>query len=453
MAPQTEERAPVFQWVDSGKLVRRKPFSTLLPIRDETYGSIKASILAKGFDPAHPVHVWDRDGTLTLVDGHTRDKAAGEAGLTRLPAFIHHFKDETEALGFAIECQIERRNITGGELFALVGVYDEKVKPSSTQQRQQDGTFAPRASTDADGKSAGKTAEKLKTTATNVERVRYLHKYADAATKAKVTNNKLTISGACEVVKKQLAAKTAETEPDPKADTENNDSSPFGLTLESDVAFATWEPVVRHESALSADIEDGADAEPEVGYVLAEELLDVSADTKGLGTPRNHRVLVAPGLDLFDDEVPAKIIRPVLKSAAEAKRFDFLFTTRNPARLQEFPWEGNAFAGVSIFEQKDVAPAEGALLELDGPNKWLVVEQLTMELTFAHLNQLDWLVVREGAGVLGAGNDPHAMKSLLRQAWAAGCPVLFERGVAYHPTDPPKAPQAATETGEGSADE
>jgi hypothetical protein len=43
------------------------------------------------------------------------------------------------------------------------------------------------------------------------------------------------------------------------------------------------------------------------------------------------------------------------------------------------------------------------------------------------------------------------MKSLLRQAWAADCPVYFEEDVAYRPVElsrilPPPAPAAAMNT-------
>ena len=137
----------------------------------------------------------------------------------------------------------------------------------------------------------------------------------------------------------------------------------------------------------------------------------------------------------------------------QAKQFNFLFVTQNPARLQKFSWESNTFAGVSIFGQKDVALAKEALQELGGLGKWLVVEQLTMELTFEHLAKIDWLVLRQGAGAIGAALDPHALKSLLRQAWAADCPVLFEQGITYRPTDPPKVSQVVNKKEEGDTHE
>ncbi len=418
----------------------REPFSTLLPIQDSTYQPIKTEMCTKGYDPTHPVHLWDRNGELIMVDGHTRNKAAGEAGITYYPAFIHHFQDESEALGFAIKCQTERRNVTDGEMFKLVIVYDEKVKPGSTQQRQQGGTYAPGASVDAPGKSAKKTAKVLNTTTTNIERARYLHKHADSATKAAVTNEKMTLSRACDIVRKKLAAKAKDTKKPAaaKSGREDNETLPFELTPESEVAFAIWNPVVRSRADLPTD--PGAEhvAEHQVTYVLADELLNLPTSTKKLGGLTSHRLLVSPGIDLFADEVPVKIIRTLLQTAAAAKQFQFLFTTSNPGRLGEFSWEANTFAGVSIFVQRDVAAAEAALLAMDGLGKWLVVEQLTMELTFKHLDQIDWLVVRQGAGIPGAAPDANAVKSLLRQAWAAKCPVLFERGINYQPKEAPK---------------
>jgi hypothetical protein len=414
-------------------IVMRAPFSTLLPVKPETLAAIKSGMEASGFDPTHPVHLWEHEGALIQVDGRTRTLAAGEVGITHIPAFIHHFKDEPEALGFSIRCQMERRNITQGEMFALAAVYDEKVKPGSTQQRGAGGTFAPRASNDANRKTAEKTAELLNTTGTNIERTRYLLKYADDATKAAVTNNKMTLSRACEVVRKQLAPKKTRK---PKKGPKDNEL-PFELTPDSDVAFAVWNLVACAPRALSEDPKDQT-GQDEPTFTLDEARLNLTVKPKALKGLPNRRVLVSTACDLFAPKVPTKIVRTVLETAANAKQFQFLFTTRNPGRLVKFSFEANMFCGVSIFVQQDVAAAEAALLTLGGLGKWLVVEQLTMELTFKHLDQLDWLVVRQGAGVRGADPDTRAMKSLLQQASAANCPVLFERGIQYRPADAPK---------------
>ena len=345
------------------------------------------------------------------------------------------------ALEFAIKCQTNRRNITDAEMFALVAVYDQKVKPGSTQERNEGGTFKPRASTDASGKSAKKTAEVLNTTTTNIERARYLHKYADAAIKNAIAANKMKLSRACEVVSKQLAAppKRPKKSPAIKGGGQDDQALPIELTPESEVAFAVWNPVIRTQAELGTDPEAEPAADHEITYELSEELLGLPTSTKKLGTLSSHRILVSPSVDLFAEEVPSKIVRKVLQTAAAAKQFQFLFTTGDPGRLQEFSWEENTFVGVSIFEQGDVAAAEQALLGMERLAKWLVVEQLTMDLSFQHLDQIDWLVVRQGAGVPGTTPDSNAMKSLLWQAWVANCPVLFERGIHFRPIDVPKA--------------
>lgn len=446
---QATQEVPNFQWIEADKLVRRPPFSTLLPINPTTYEAIKASMQAKGFDPTYPVHVWEHDGLLMLGDGFTRDKVAGELGITRLPAFVHHFKEENEALTFAIQGQLDRRNLTSGETFLLIGALDKVAKAGSSQQLQEDGTFGPKAADDAIGKTSKQMAEKLKTTATNIERCRYLHKYADAAIKAAVTNNKVTLSRACKVTSKRLVeqAKAGKNAPGPQKGAKSKAPLPFELTPESDVAFGVWQPVIRNPAKLSHDVEAELAVEGADEYALAEEVLELPEPAKKLLASEMRRVLVLPELDLFAAEMPAKLIRPVMKAAAEAKQFHFLFTTQNPERLQEFSWEPNTFAGVSIFGQKDVGLAEDALQHLDGLGKWLLVEQLTMELTFQHLDQVDWLVVRQGAGVPGVELAPHALKSLLQQAWAANCPVLFERGISYRSADAPKV-VAQTSKGE-----
>ena len=109
--PAIADQSASIRLVALTDLVLRAPFSTLLPIDVDTYGSIKADMAAKGFDPSQPCHLWEHAGQRIAVDGCTRIKAAGELGITHAPAFIHTFADEGGALEFAIKCQINRRNI------------------------------------------------------------------------------------------------------------------------------------------------------------------------------------------------------------------------------------------------------------------------------------------------------------------------------------------------------
>lgn len=106
---------------DPRDLVSREPFSTLFPIRPNTFAAIVQSMRDKGFDVTQPIHVW-RQGNV-IIDGHTRVKAAIEAGV-HVSVCYHDFKDDDEALDYAIDMQRNRRNLTDAELLSLISVVE-----------------------------------------------------------------------------------------------------------------------------------------------------------------------------------------------------------------------------------------------------------------------------------------------------------------------------------------
>ena len=100
------------------------PFKTLFPIRPSILQAIAEDIKKNGFDGSQPIHVWKEKGV--VLDGHTRLQAAREAGLFQLPVFEHSFKDESEAVAYAIHMQRDRRNLTDAELYACVVELDKR---------------------------------------------------------------------------------------------------------------------------------------------------------------------------------------------------------------------------------------------------------------------------------------------------------------------------------------
>jgi hypothetical protein len=100
----------------------RPPFSELFPIDPETLERIKEHMRIHGFDLSQPVIVWDG----VLVDGHTKLKAASENGIGEIPACEKHFLSEEEAIEYAIHNQVDRRNLTDGDILRLVEMLDKK---------------------------------------------------------------------------------------------------------------------------------------------------------------------------------------------------------------------------------------------------------------------------------------------------------------------------------------
>jgi ParB family chromosome partitioning protein len=101
-------------------IVRKEPFSNLFDINLNTLESIAVNMRNNGYDFAFPVILWGN----ILVDGYTRTKAAEEAGLEEIPCEQKEFKNEHEALEYAMHNQRDRRNISEAELLRCISVID-----------------------------------------------------------------------------------------------------------------------------------------------------------------------------------------------------------------------------------------------------------------------------------------------------------------------------------------
>jgi hypothetical protein len=120
-------------WFDGGKDMKtmdirdieiKESFDRLFPVEPETLNRIKEHMKIHGYDPSQPVTVWNR----ILVDGHTRLTAALEIGIEEIPVCSKQFADEQEALEYAIHNQVDRRNLTDGDILRLIEALDRRCK-------------------------------------------------------------------------------------------------------------------------------------------------------------------------------------------------------------------------------------------------------------------------------------------------------------------------------------
>lgn len=86
--------------------------------------------------------MWQTNGDLTVVDGHTRLAAAALAELETVETYVHYFHDEDAALEYAIRNQRDRRNLTAAEILRCVQVLDRRgtagrPKLASTEANSQ----------------------------------------------------------------------------------------------------------------------------------------------------------------------------------------------------------------------------------------------------------------------------------------------------------------------------
>jgi len=212
------------------------------------------------------------------------------------------------------------------------------------------------------------------------------------------------------------------------------ESFPIALTTHSTLTVGIWNPVAMEQPDIS---EDPNKRQEPVKYTLDDNALVIAPSKETLSKLSHRRIEVCTRFDLFDPAVPPTVTRKVVTTACANTDFQFLFTTRNPARLEEFSWGNNIFVGASVGTQKDVEEAERALDEIKGGKRVIVIEQITNNLKFKELSKIDWLVVRNSSGMANPAPESPILKLLLKQAWAADCPIFFENGLAYAPEDVP----------------
>ena len=178
------------------------PFKDLFPVKQNDLERVMASMKAKGYDNGHPIILWEGHD-LTVVDGHTRLAAAQKLLFARIPVILKKFKDEAEALEYAIESQVNRRNLTDAELLNCLTELDKRKKTGPAKSL---------ASREAKlGKSAEQTAALLGVSRAKVERLRTVSDHATDEIKDAVKDGKLSLNKA---YKATMDARHAEEESD-----------------------------------------------------------------------------------------------------------------------------------------------------------------------------------------------------------------------------------------------
>ncbi len=162
-----------------------KVFETLIPINESDLVNLTDDMQQRGFDPLHPVCIWREENI--LIDGHTRRQAAILAGLKEIYCYRKSFITEQEAISYAIQEQLRRRNLDDGGKIILIEKLDnlkKKGRPISNSQSP------PK------GKSSQILAETLGVSASTIERARKILRVADEETKRAVKNGEMTINKA-----------------------------------------------------------------------------------------------------------------------------------------------------------------------------------------------------------------------------------------------------------------
>lgn len=107
------------------KIEKMDFFENLFSIDEKLLERIVEDMKVHGFDDSQPVHIWvqiDENGDThyILIDGYTRYKAAGLAGLEVIPYFKHMFASLEEAKLYTFHLQADRRNLEGMDLLKVI---------------------------------------------------------------------------------------------------------------------------------------------------------------------------------------------------------------------------------------------------------------------------------------------------------------------------------------------
>ena len=183
------------------------PFKDLFPVKQNDLERVMASMKAKGYDNGHPIILWEGHD-LTVVDGHTRLAAAQKLLFARIPVILKKFKDEAEALEYAIESQVNRRNLTDAELLNCLTELDKRYKTSEERRASREART---------GKSAEQTASLLGVSRAKVERLRTVNDHASDEIKEAVRSGKMSANKAYNATMEERRDEHFETEEELKA--------------------------------------------------------------------------------------------------------------------------------------------------------------------------------------------------------------------------------------------
>lgn len=156
--------------------------------------------------------------------------------------------------------------------------------------------------------------------------------------------------------------------------------------------------------------------------------------------PGEHNVFVCSMADLFGDWVPQVWIDAVLKSVRESPDWTFLFLTKNPSRLVDIEWPGNAWVGTTVDTQARVNSAEDSFKKVKAKVKFVSLEPLKEKIVFPHPEYFNWFII---GGQSASSGEPAFqpewgwVESIVSQARSVGAMVYFKPNLETRPKEYP----------------
>lgn len=200
-------------------------FVEIFSFNEKAAQEIADSMIAKGYDKTQVIHlckIMEEPDTMEnpiRLDGAHRVAAAKIAGIEEIPAYIHTFETRKDALVYAYELQLLRRNLEPYQKLDALEKLDQLKNPGrKTSENAQN------------GKSAEELGELIGVSTRTAERMRNVINNADEETLNAVKSGELSISAADKKInEKKHPKKTVEndfTEDDISEALEDNSGNP-----------------------------------------------------------------------------------------------------------------------------------------------------------------------------------------------------------------------------------
>jgi len=160
-------------------------FSKEFDIEDSVLNRIKLSIQKDGYDISQPIVVWEHEGKVILVEGHTRLRSVKELNRKAIYAVNKPFKNREEAYMYVKNRQIDRRNLKDKDLFKYLMNQKNESNP------------------DEKGRLDEVQAKKLNISTSKVTHAKYVMKYASDEDKELINKGKKTLNKVYQEIKEK----------------------------------------------------------------------------------------------------------------------------------------------------------------------------------------------------------------------------------------------------------
>lgn len=159
-------------------------------------------------------------------------------------------------------------------------------------------------------------------------------------------------------------------------------------------------------------------------------------------------VFVCSMADLFGEWVPQDWIDAILTVVKDSPQWNFIFLTKNPARLATIEWPDNAWVGATVDTLSRVKPTQEAFANVRAPVRFVSVEPMREPVLFTDYSLFDWIIIGgQSQSSVEPARQPEYwwVHELTDQAHLAGCKVFWKPNLTVTPQEYPAANSAGKE--------